>query len=194
MGKTWAFCILIFCLYGIFTGRGQDLSSAILELPQETFDLCLVIVTTSCFYCGIMRILQECNVIAWLAKKLRFLFRIITPNLKDQEALECISTNIAANMLGLGFAATPSGLKGMKRLQELNENKEEASDEMITFLVLNTAGVTLFPTTMIAIRQALGSTNPLDFLAISMISSIGSTILGLIMERLMRKKRICSTT
>ncbi|MBE6124183.1 MAG: spore maturation protein [Erysipelotrichaceae bacterium] len=141
-----------------------------------------------------MRILQECNVIAWLAKKLRFLFRIITPNLKDQEALECISTNIAANMLGLGFAATPSGLKGMKRLQELNENKEEASDEMITFLVLNTAGVTLFPTTMIAIRQALGSTNPLDFLVISMISSIGSTILGLIMERLMRKKRTCSTT
>lgn len=189
MGKAWSFFILVFSLYGIFTGRGDQLSSSILDLPQETFDLCLVIVTTSCFYCGIMKILQECNVIAWLAKRLRFIFKIITPNLKDKEALECISTNIAANMLGLGFAATPSGLKGMKRLQELNENKEEASDEMITFLVLNTAGVTLFPTTMIAIRQALGSTNPLDFLAISMISSICSTILGLIMEKLMRKKR-----
>lgn len=189
MGKAWSFFILIFSLYGILTGRGEELSSSILQLPQETFDLCLVIVTTSCFYCGIMKILQECNVIAHLAKKLQFIFKIITPNLKDKEALECISTNIAANMLGLGFAATPSGLKGMKRLQELNENKEEASDEMITFLVLNTAGVTLFPTTMIAIRQALGSTNPLDFLAISMISSTCSTILGLIMEKLMRKKR-----
>lgn len=189
MGKAWSFFILIFSLYGILTGRGEELSNSILQLPQETFDLCLVIVTTSCFYCGIMKILQECNVIAHLAKKLQFIFKIITPNLKDKEALECISTNIAANMLGLGFAATPSGLKGMKRLQELNENKEEASDEMITFLVLNTAGVTLFPTTMIAIRQALGSTNPLDFLAISMISSICSTILGLIMEKLMRKKR-----
>lgn len=189
MGKAWSFFILIFSLYGILTGRGEELSNSILQLPQETFDLCLVIVTTSCFYCGIMKILQECNVIAHLAKKLQFIFKIITPNLKDKEALECISTNIAANMLGLGFAATPSGLKGMKRLQELNENKEEASDEMITFLVLNTAGVTLFPTTMIAIRQALGSNNPLDFLAISMISSTCSTILGLLMEKLMRKKR-----
>ena len=109
------------------------------------------------------------------------------PNLKDKEAKKYISSNIAANIFGLGFAATPSGLKAMKRLKEISKEEHTASDEMVTFLVLNTAGVTLLPTTVMAIRQSYGSINPVDFLPLAIIGTICSCIGGLILDYLFRK-------
>jgi spore maturation protein A len=96
--------------------------------------------------------------------------------------------NFSANLFGLGFAATPSGLLGMKRLSEISEiDKSVASDDMVTFLVLNTAGVTLVPTTVLALRDSLGSVNPADFMLIGLIGTLLSCVGGVVIERLLRR-------
>ena len=132
----------------------------------------------------------EIGVIKWIAKALNPLLKLIMPKLKDEEAKNYISSNIAANMFGLGFAATPSGLKAMKRIKELSlEEEGVASDEMITFLVLNTGGVTLIPTSVLAIRQAAGSSNPADFVFLAIISTLLACVAGLISDKIFRKFR-----
>lgn len=190
MNKFWGTIIIGGIIYALITGRIDMLSSAILELPMKAFNLALTLVLSACFWTGFMYILQEIGAVKLVAKILSPLLRKIFPKLHDQYALECISTNIAANMLGLGFAATPSGLKGIKRLKELSkENDDTASDEMVTFLVLNTAGVTLIPTSVLAIRQQLGSNNPLDFVLLGIFATICASISGLIADKMLRRKR-----
>jgi spore maturation protein A len=125
-----------------------------------------------------------------MSKLIRPLFKLIMPNLKDEIALNYISMNIAANIFGLGYAATPSGLEAVKRMQDLNiGDKEEATDEMVSFLVLNTAGVTLIPTSVMAIRAGLGADNPADILIYPIIATVMSCVAGLIADYLFRRRR-----
>ena len=188
MNKVWIWIFFVALLYGIITGRGQEMSSTLFNAPKETISLLLTLVGSACFWQGIVKILEEAGTVKWLCKKIRPLFKIIMPNFKDEEALEYMATNIAANVLGLGYGATPSGLKAIKRMQQLNNNKSVASDEMITFLVLNTAGVTIIPTTVIAIRSELGSANPLDVLFIPIIATFFSCLIGIVSDYYFRKK------
>ena len=137
-----------------------------------------------------MKIMEQVGIVDYIAKKIRPLFRLIMPNLKDEKALNYVSMNIAANIFGLGYAATPSGLKAVKRMQELNEgDKSEATDEMVTFLVLNTAGVTIIPTSVMAIRASLGAANPADMLIYPIIATMLSCVAGLIADAIFRRKR-----
>ena len=137
-----------------------------------------------------MRIMESVGIVEYIAKKIRPLFRLIMPSLKDEKALNYVSMNIAANIFGLGYAATPSGLKAIKRMQELNEgDKKEATDEMVTFLVLNTAGVTLIPTSVMAIRAALGAQNPADMLIYPIVGTILSCVAGLLADAYFRRRR-----
>ena len=189
MSKLWTIIIGISIIYGCLTGRSEFINKEIMEVPEKAFNLIITLVTTSCFWCGFMNVANDVGLIKKVANFLRpFLIKIF-PRLDDEEAIECISTNIAANIFGLGFAATPSGLKGIKRLKELSSLPEGvATDEMITFLVLNTSGVTLIPTTVMAIRQSLGSQNPADFIFVGIIATICSTIAGLIADKMYRKE------
>ena len=190
MSKIWGVIIVGGIVYGLITGRSEQLSNIILSLPTDAFNLVVTLVTAACFWNGFMYILSDIGVVEKIAKLLKPFLRKIMPTLDDQYALECISTNIAANMLGLGFAATPSGLKGIKRLKELSTMDDvTASDDMVTFLVLNTAGVTILPTTVLSIRKALGSKNPLDFVFIGIFSTICASITGLLLDRYYRRKR-----
>ena len=109
---------------------------------------------------------------------------------KEHESLSLIASNIIANMFGLGNAATPFGLKAMKSLQELNDKKDTASRSMITFLVLNTSGVTLVPTTIISLRMMYGSKNPTEVVTMCILATFISTIGGLIMDRFLARKRL----
>ncbi len=189
MNKIWGVIIVGGLLYGAVTGRLEALSVTILNLPIEAFDLTLTLTMSACFWTGFMYILDAVGAVRVIARILHPILRRLFPNLKDQYALECISTNIAANVLGLGFAATPSGLKGIKRLKELSPMDDDtASDEMVTFLVLNTAGVTLLPTSVLAIRQQLGSQNPLDFVFLGILATICASISGLIADKIMRDR------
>ena len=174
---------MIFGLYGICTGRAGDLTSMILEIPSTTFDVCLSLVTTSCFYLGLTSILKACGVVKWLSNKMMWLYRRLFPDLEDEETLEYISMNLTCNMLGLGVASTPVGIKAMKKLKELNQNSDKASDYMIVFLLLNITMISLFPTSVVAIRQGVGSDNPLDFIFIEIIASFITMIVILCVER-----------
>ena len=188
MNKIWMWIFFIALIYGIITGRGEEMSTALLNAPKETISLLITLVGSACFWSGIVKILEEAGVVKWVCKKIRPLFSLIMPRFKDEEALEYMSMNISANMLGLGYGATPSGLKAIKRMQELNDNKEVASDAMITFLVLNTAGVTIIPTTVIAIRNELGSANPFDMILIPIIATFISCVVGLLSDSYFRRR------
>ena len=189
MNKIWLIIILFSLIYGVGTGRGAELSNVILNVPKEAFTLLITMITAACFWSGIMKIMESVGIVDFIAQKIKPLFKLIMPNLKDEQAINYVSMNIAANIFGLGYAATPSGLKAVKRMQELNENdKEEATDEMVTFLVLNTAGVTLIPTSVMAIRASLGSLNPADMLIFPIIATILSCVSGLIADSIYRRK------
>lgn len=190
MNIIWISIFFVSIIYGLFTGRVTDVSSAILNVPKESVTLLITLVSSACFWNGIMNILSDAGVIGWMSKKIRPLFNLIMPNFKDEEALDYVATNIVSNMLGLGYGATPSGLKAIKRMQELNkEDKKEATDEMVTFLVLNTAGVTIIPTTVISIRSDLGSVNPTDMIFLPIIATFFACLVGLISDIYFRRKR-----
>ena len=188
MGKIWGGIILIASVYAIIMGRVELLLDGILSIPDESFAFLLIVISSTVFWTGFMYIFKEVGIIDFISLAIKPLFRKIMPNLKDQEAIEYLSMNIAANMFGLGFAATPSGLKGIKRLKELSPMPEGvASDEMITFLVLNTAGVTLIPTTVISIRKSFGSKTPPDFVLFAIISTLCACIFGLLADKILRR-------
>ncbi|CCZ85429.1 putative uncharacterized protein [Firmicutes bacterium CAG:631] len=188
MGKIWGGIILIASVYAIIMGRVELLLDGILSIPDESFAFLLIVISSTVFWTGFMYIFKEVGIIDFISLAIKPLFRKIMPNLKDQEAIEYLSMNIAANMFGLGFAATPSGLKGIKRLKELSPMPEGvASDEMITFLVLNTAGVTLIPTTVISIRKSFGSKTPTDFVLFAIISTLCACIFGLLADKILRR-------
>ena len=187
-GKIWGGIILIASVYAIIMGRVELLLDGILSIPDESFAFLLIVISSTVFWTGFMYIFKEVCIIDFISLAIKPLFRKIMPNLKDQEAIEYLSMNIAANMFGLGFAATPSGLKGIKRLKELSPMPEGvASDEMITFLVLNTAGVTLIPTTVISIRKSFGSKTPTDFVLFAIISTLCACIFGLLADKILRR-------
>ncbi len=190
VNKIWLVIFCVSIIYGCFTGRVENMSNAILNIPKETIELLITLVGSACFWTGIVKVMEEAGIVKWLCKKIRPLFNLIMPSFKDEEALEYVSMNIAANVLGLGYGATPSGLKAIKRMQELNDgDKKEATDEMVTFLVLNTAGVTIIPTTVISIRSALGSVNPSDMILLPIIATFTSCLAGLLVDAYYRKKR-----
>ena len=191
MNKIFIGIILLSLGYGLISGRYQEMANAILALPQDALSLVVTLVFSATFWSGIMMIMYDSGLIIQIAKALNPLLKLIMPNLKDQEAKEYIAMNISANIFELGFAATPAGLKAMKRLKEISTETDStvASDEMVTFLVLNTAGVTILPTTVMAIRQKYGAINPADFLFLAFIGTLLSCAGGLLLDKLFRKLR-----
>ena len=189
MNKIFIGIISFSLIYGLLTGRFQEMASVILALPEEVLSLVCTLVFSATFWSGIMMIMYDSGLINQIAIALNPLLKLIMPKLKDEEAKQYIAMNIAANIFELGFAATPAGLKAMRRLREVSSEKEEgmASDEMVTFLVLNTAGVTILPTTVMAIRQKYGAINPADFLVLTFIGTLISCIGGLLLDYLFRK-------
>lgn len=190
MNGIWLGISLIALLYGFITGRFSELANAILSIPEEGLKLAVTLVFSAVFWNGIMTILESVGVVRFIAKLLHPLLHFLMPELEDEEAHDLIATNIAANMFGLGFAATPSGLRAMKRMKALSKEPENvATDSMVTFLVLNTAGVTLIPTSVLAIRQAYGSSNPADFVLLGIISTFMACVAGLWLDRVLKKRR-----
>ena len=138
-----------------------------------------------CLWLGLMNIAKESGLLDIMSKKISPVIKILFPEIpKNHEALGLISSNIIMNMLGLGNAATLFGLKAMKSMQSLNKNKDVASRSMITFLVINTASVTIIPTTVISFRLINGASNPADIVLASIITTILSCLLGLILDRI----------
>ena len=136
-----------------------------------------------------MRIVQETSLINKLSTMITPLMKVLFPNMKkeDKEYKE-ITVNIIANLLGIGNAATPLGIKAMQTMQEKNPDKERITDSMAIFIVLNTASLQLIPTTVIAVRASLGSTNAVQIILPVWISTIVADIAGIVASKVLMKK------
>jgi len=157
----WPAFILISFIYGILRGNVEAINNSIFESAANAVELCITFFGTICLWNGIMKIAQETTFVTKLTKLLKPIINFLFPESKNNEkAKQEISMNIIANILGLGNAATPLGLKAMKTLQKENNKKDTISNSMAMFIVINTASLQLIPTTVIAIRASLKSANP----------------------------------
>ena len=187
---VWASLIILGIFYYIFTGNISALNGEILSNSKKSLDLIINIMPIIVLWSGLMKIAEDGGLLTKFSRRLNPILKRLFPSVKkDSLALGYISSNVAANMLGLGSAATPFGLKAMQELQKENKCKEEASEAMITFLVLNTAGVTIIPTTVIALRIMHKSINPLSIILPSVIATFCASIAGLTMDYFIRKAR-----
>lgn len=184
----WIFLIIIGIFYAFITGNIEIINNTVLTSSTDALSLIMSLLPTIVLWTGIMRIAQNAGILDNFSKLLSPLLKHIFPSVpKDNKALGYISSNIAANMLGLGSAATPFGLKAMEELQKINTKKDTASDAMITFLVLNTAGVTIIPTTIIAIRLANNSSSPTEIIVPAIIATTCSFITAILVDYLIRR-------
>lgn len=185
----WVIFIIIGIIYGMISGNITSINEEIVNAGKSSFQLIENIMPLMVVWMGLMNIALKSGLINKIAKMLNPLLRYIFPRIpKNHESLGYIASNIAINMAGLGSAATPFGLKAMESLQELNTDKKRASTSMITFLVLNTSGVTIIPTTIISLRAAAGSNSPGYVLPFCIIATTCSTIGGLILDYIIRRK------
>ena len=174
---VWPIFIIISFIYGIFSGNLKELNSSIFESINSVIELSLNLLGTMCFWCGIMKIATETTVAEKLTKILKPIIRIIFPEVRKNSKTEKeISMNMIANILGLGNAATPLGLKAMKSMQEENEDKEKLTNSMAMFIILNTASIQIIPTTVIAIRNSMGSDNPTKIIFPIWVASISAAL------------------
>lgn len=189
VGYIWAFLIGIGIIYAFLSGNVSGINESILSNANDALKLILDLLPIIVLWTGILKIAEVSGLLDKFANFLNPILRRLFPDVpKDNKALGYISSNIAANMLGLGSAATPAGLKAMNELQKINPKKDTASTPMITFLVLNTAGVTLIPTTILALRVAYGSTNPGEIILPAIIATTCSSIAGVTLDYFIRKR------
>ena len=188
INKIWGFFIIIIIIYCLFNNNVDVINNEILNSCKTALDMAFKIFPVMALWLGISKIAEVSGLLKKLSLKLSFLLKYIFPEIpKGHQALSYISSNIIANMFGLGNAATPFGLKAMQSLQELNNKKDTASRSMITFLVLNTSGVTIIPTTIISLRMMYGSISPTSIVFPCIIITFTSTIIGLIIDRILAR-------
>lgn len=186
----WIFLILIGLFFALLTGNFDTINNSILTNGKKGLDIIISIFPVIVLWTGIMKIAEDSGLLKKFAKFVEPLLSRLFPSVpKDNPALGYIASNIAANMMGLGSAATPFGLKAMKELQDINSKKDTASEAMITFLVLNTAGVTLVPTTVLALRIAHNSANPSEIIIPGIIATFCSSFAGLLLDYIIRRRK-----
>ena len=184
----WTFLIIIGILYSLITGNIEVINNSILTNAGKALELILSLLPTIVLWSGIMKIAEDAGVLTKFASFLKPILSKLFPSVpSNHPSLGYIASNIAANMLGLGSAATPFGLRAMSELQKINSKKDTASNVMITFLVLNTAGVTIIPTTIIALRLAYGSSSPTAIIAPAVISTSCSCISAIVIDYFIRR-------
>ncbi|MGB9779639.1 nucleoside recognition domain-containing protein [Caldanaerobacter sp.] len=187
MNYIWFFMIILGTFVGIANGRIAEVSKAIIDSTESAVSISIGLLGVMALWLGIMKIAEKSGLIDIVAIILKPVVTRIFPEIpKEHPAISAMIMNISANMLGLGNAATPFGIKAMEYLQDLNK-KESASNAMCRFLVINTASIQLIPAVMIGIRASLGSKNPADFVIVSIFSTTTALFLGLIFNNLMER-------
>ena len=185
---VWPIFIILSFTYAIFSGNLDNLNSSIFESTQSAVNLSLNLLGTICLWNGIMQIASKTSVVDKLTKFLKPIINFLFPEVdKNSSIHKEISMNMIANILGLGNAATPLGIKAMKSMQRENKDKKTLSNSMAMFIVLNTASMQLIPTTVIAIRNSLGSTNPTKIVFPVWIATICAAITGITITKLFIK-------
>lgn len=188
INKIWSSFIVVGIIYSFLNGKIDVINNEIINSGTASLELFLSMFPLMVLWSGIMNIAKKAGILDFLAKCMMPLFKIIFPELKkDDPTLGYIASNLTINMMGIHNASTPFGLKAMKCMQENNPNKKVATRSMITFLVLNTSGVTLIATDIIATRSSFGSSNPTDLIFITIIATIINSVLALLMDHFLWK-------
>ena len=185
---VWPIFIIISFSYSIFFGDINLLNSEIFRSIESAINLSINLLGTICLWNGIMQIASKTSVIDKLTRFLKPIIKCLFPELRNKPKIQKeISMNMIANILGLGNAATPLGLKAMKSMQEENPQKDRLTDSMAMFIVINTASIQIIPTTVIAIRNSLGSENPTAIVFPVWIATICAAICGIIAVKILIK-------
>ncbi|MEG1291066.1 MAG: nucleoside recognition protein [Lachnospiraceae bacterium] len=186
LNYLWGFMILIGIIYAALTGNLPAVTDAALDSAKEAVTLCITMVGVMSFWVGLMRIAENSGIISGASKKLEPFLHFMFPTIpKGHKANEYISTNMIANVFGLGWAATPAGLKAMEEMSKLNHHRKTASKDMCTFLILNISSLQLIPVNMIAYRSQYGSENPTKIVGAAIIATFFSTLAGIIFAKFM---------
>ena len=176
----WYFMIVIGVIIGVANGNLEAVTQSAMDSAALAVQMIIGFVGIWALWLGLMKVAEESGAINILTKVLSPIIRRIFPEVpRDHPAMGAMLMNMAANMMGLGNAATPMGLKAMEELQKLNRIKTRASNAMCTFLVINTSSITLIPTTVIALRLSTGSKNPTEIIGTAIIATIISTVVGI---------------
>ena len=185
----WVLLIILGILYSLFTNNLDKLNTTIIDSTKVSLDMLFKIFPVLALWMGLTKIAEKSGLLKKLSNRLSPLLTKIFPDIpKEDESLGLIASNVVSNIFGLGSAATPFGLKAMQCLQKLNKKKNTVTKSMITFLTLNTSGLTLIPTTIISLRLMYGSLNPTSIVLACILSTIISTISGLFMDKILQRR------
>ena len=181
---------MIGIVVGALTGKMETISVASINSAKEAVTLCITMLGVMSMWMGLMQIAKKSGMIEAMTKGLNPVIRLLFPDIPDGHAAkEYIASNMIANVLGLGWAATPFGLQAMKEMQTLNKDSDVASVDMCTFLIINISSLQLIPVNVIAYRSQYGSVNPADIIVAAIIATTFSTFVGVVFSVVAR--RIC---
>ncbi len=185
MNYVWFALICISFLCAITGSNMAEFSAAVTQSAANAVNLLLKLTGMLCLWGGIMEIAQQSQLTVYISRMMSPLLKPIFPRLnKNSPAMEYISMNVTANILGLGNAATPLGLEAMRRLQDENPSPATASAEMVVFVVMNTAAMRIIPTTVAMLRQQAGSQNPMEILPASVLTSFVALMTAILAAKL----------
>ena len=189
LNKIWPFFIIVAFAFGIYTGNITNVNTAIFSSAEQTVSLCISLLGTMCLWNGIMNIAVKTSLISKLTKFMKPFINFLFPDLKNDEKIsEQVSMNIIANILGLGNASTPLGLKAISSMQEKNTNKKALTNSMAMFILVNTASLQIIPTTVIAIRSSLGSAEPSKIILAVWVATIAAFVTAIFFGKILSKK------
>ena len=181
LNYIWAGMLIVGIVYALFTGNMEAVSNACLEYAESAVTLCITMAGAMALWVGLMEIAGQAGLIEKFTAKLQPFISFLFPDVPaDHPARGYIATNLVANILGLGWACTPAGLKAMEELSALNGYEEAASDAMCAFLILNISSLQLIPVNMIVYRTKYGSANPSGIILPAIFATCFSTLAGII--------------
>lgn len=189
LNYVWGAMIIIGIIFSVFTGRVDQVTQSIISSSKEAVELVFTMLGIVATWTGIMKIAEKGGIIDDLSNKMRFVLKYLFPDIpKNHKANKYIATNIIANMLGLGWAATPSGIMAMKELQKLNRDKDIASNSMCMFLIINTSSIQLISINIIAYRAKYGATDPTDIILPTLFATAVSTLVGIMYAKFTERR------
>ncbi len=188
MGYIWVFLIVISVIFAIYNGRLQEVTQAIVDNSKLAVEISISLIGVMAFWLGLVKLAEKSGIIALIAKCVQPITNFLFPEIpKNHPALGNIAMNISANALGVTNAATPVGIKAMQEMQELNPQKDTATNAMATFLAINTAGFQIVPASVIAVLVASGSTNPTEIVGPTIIVTAIGTIVAIFAVKILQK-------
>ncbi len=186
MAWLWTGMVLVSLIFGALTGNLSSLSTAALEGAQSAVELCFTMCGVMCLWTGVMELMDQCALTDKIAALFRPLLRRLLPQAsRDSETLAAVSANLSADLLGLGNAATPLGIRAARRMSRGCGGV--ASNELCLLVILNTASIQLLPTTLAGVRASLGASDPFDILPCVWLVSLLSVLAGLFAAKVLAR-------